>query len=126
MRWRQQLILAKVLVHLFNSEEFMPTITSENKNDFIAAELAKKDLKRPKASNIFYHRYKDKIAPHKNYFEFVKTNEPHVKEYSSSIRDEVKRLTGLNEKQQAKKLHEKMKEAVVHVTDAWDYTKPND
>jgi hypothetical protein len=102
----------------------MPLVTSENKADFDKKELSKKELNRPRASNVFYHRYKDKVLPHKEYFEFVKQNEPHVKEYSSSIKDEVKRLTGLNEKQQAKKLHERMKEAVNHVTETWDYTKP--
>jgi len=102
----------------------MPTVTSSSREEFNEKEMAKKELKRPRASNIFYHRYKDKITPHKEYFEFVKTNEPHVKEYSSGIRDEVKKYTGLNEKQQAKKLHERMKEAVNHVTETWDYTKP--
>jgi len=104
----------------------MPLVTNKNREEFNADEMAKKDARTPRASNIFYHRYKDKITPHKEYFEFVKTNEPHVKEYSLGIKDEVKRLTGLNEKQQAKKFHEKMKDAVNHVTETWDYTKPND
>jgi len=103
----------------------MPLVTSENREEFNKKELSKKELNRPRASNIFYHRYKEKIIPHKEYFEFVKQNEPHVKEYSTGIKDEVKKYTGLNEKQQSKKLHERMKEAVNHVTETWDYTKPN-
>jgi len=104
----------------------MPTVTSHNREEFNKDEMSKKELNKPKASNIFYHRYKEKITPDKDYFNFVKVNEPHVKEYSSGIQKEIKGFTGLNEKQQAKKLHERMKEAVNHVTETWDYTKPTD
>jgi hypothetical protein len=107
----------------------MPTVTSENRDEFIANEMAKNDVKkkekqRPKASNAFFHRYKDVVTPDKDYFNFVKVNEPHVREYSTGIKNEVSKFTGLNDKQKAKKLHERMKEAVNHVTETWDYTKP--
>ena len=37
-----------------------------------------------------------------------------------------KRISTTVAKAEAKKLHEKMKDAVNHVTETWDYTKPND
>ena len=102
----------------------MPTVTSENREEFIKKKLKEKN--KPNVKNDFYSKYKDKLTPHKDYFEFVKGNEPHIREHAGNISKKIKTFTGLNEKQQAKKHHEHMSEMRNHVTEAWDYTKPND
>jgi hypothetical protein len=106
----------------------MPTVTSENREEFNNAEMEKrsqlKEKRKPSASNDFYSKYKDKLTPNKDYFEFVKGNELHIREHAGNISKKIKTFTGLNEKQQAKKHHEHMSEMRNHVTEAWDYTKP--
>jgi len=108
----------------------MPTVTSENKAEFDRAEMEKngqlKEKRKPMPSNDFYSKYKEKLVPHKDYFGFVKENEPHIKEHASGIASQIKTFTGLNEKQKNKKYNERMGDMRNHVTEAWDYTKPND
>jgi hypothetical protein len=104
----------------------MPTVTSANREEFIEKEMEKKEKRKPSPSNDFYSKYKEKLIPHKEYFEFVKGNEPYIKEHSKNIAEKIKTFTALNEKQKNKKYSEHMSDLKNHVTEAWDYTKPND
>ena len=108
----------------------MPLVTSENKADFDRKTMEKrgqlKEKQKPKPSNDFYSKYKEKLVPHKDYFEFVKSNEPHIKEHLGEIASQIKTFTGLNEKQKNKKYNERMGDMRNHVTEAWDYIKPKD
>ena len=108
----------------------MPTVTSENKAEFDRAEMEKRDQvkekRKPSASNNFYSKYKEKLEPHKDYFGFVEKNKPHIKEHANEIADKIKTYNGLNEKEKNKKYNERMGEMRNHVTEAWDYTKPQD
>ena len=108
----------------------MATVTSKNKAEFDRNEMEKngqlKEKRKPMPSNDFYSKYKEKLVPHKDYFGFVKENEPHIKEHASGIANQIKTFAGLNEKQKNKKYNERMGDMRNHVTEAWDYTKPND
>ena len=108
----------------------MPTVTSKNREEFNADEMDKREVKKekrkPNVKNDFYSKYKDQLMPHKDYFEFVKKNEPHIKEHANGIADKIKTFTGLNENQKNAKYRDQMGDMRNHVTEAWDYTKPND
>ena len=108
----------------------MPTVTSHNKDEFVRNEMEKrsqlKEKRRPSASNDFYSKYKEKWEPHKDYYGFVESNKPHIKEHANEIAEKIKTYTGLKEKEKNKKYNERMGEMRNHVTEAWDYTKPND
>jgi hypothetical protein len=107
----------------------MPTVTSENKakhdREFMEKRGSTKEKNKPNVKNDFYSKYKDKLKPHSDYFEFVKQNEPHIKGHANEIANKIKTFTGLNEKEKNKKYRDQMGDMKNHVTEAWDYTKPN-
>jgi hypothetical protein len=107
----------------------MPTVTSENKaehdREFMEKRKSIKEKSKPNVKNDFYSKYKDKLKPHGDYFEFVKQNESHIKSHANEIANKIKTFTGLNEKEKNKKYRDQMGDMKNYVTEAWDYTKPS-
>ena len=106
----------------------MPTVTSENKAEFDKEFMEKRGLvkekSKPNVKNDFYLKFKNKLKPHEDYFEFIKQNKAHIESHANEISKKIKTFTGLNEKQKTKKYRELMGDMKNYVTEAWDYTKP--
>jgi Holliday junction resolvase RusA-like endonuclease len=105
----------------------MATVTSKNKESFDREFMEKrsptKEKNKPNVKNNFYSKYKDKLKPHDDYFEFVKQNEAHIKSHANEIANKIKTFTGLSEKEKNKKYRDQMGDMKNYVTEAWDYTK---
>ena len=71
------------------------------------------------AHNDFLSKNKNKLTPHKDYASFVKANSTHIQNHVDSIKKEINSFNGLDDKQKAKKLQDRMHRAKTEVTDAW-------
>jgi len=71
------------------------------------------------AHNDFLSKNKNKLTPHKDYASFVKANSIHIQNHVDSIKKEINSFNGLDDKQKAKKLQDRMHRAKTEVTDAW-------